>query len=115
MLGAVLIVLFGTIPAMRPTFLVDGKTVELSMTHIIEITMLVVSLLCKPNIDDVAKRSVFQSGMTGVNCIFGLAWMGDTLITAYLPDIKAMTQQFVQAYPWTFAIGLMCVASVVLS
>lgn len=118
-LGAALIVLFGTIPALRPTFLVEGETVELSMTHIIEIVMLVVagvvSLLCRPKIDDVAKSSVFQSGMTGVICIFGLAWMGDTLITAYLPEIKAMTQQFVQAYPWTFAIGLMCVASVVLS
>ena len=75
----------------------------------------VVSLLCKPNIDEVAKSSVFQAGMTGVICIFGLAWMGDTLITAYLPDIKAMTQAFVQDHPWTFAVGLMCVASVVLS
>lgn len=53
--------------------------------------------------------------MTGVICIFGLAWMGDTLITAYLPQIKASAQSFVQEYPWTFAIGLMCVASVVLS
>lgn len=118
-LGAVLIVLFGTIPSLRPTFMTDGKLVTLSMTHIIEIIMLVVagvvSLLCKPNIDDVAKSSVFQAGMTGVICIFGLAWMGDTLITAYLPEIKTMTQEFVQTYPWTFAIGLMCVASVVLS
>lgn len=118
-LGAVLIVLFGTIPSLRPTFMVEGKLVTLSMTHIIEIIMLVVagvvSLLCKPNIDEVAKSSVFQAGMTGVICIFGLAWMGDTLITAYLPDIKAMTQAFVQDHPWTFAVGLMCVASVVLS
>ena len=118
-LGAVLIVLFGTIPSLRPTFMVEGKLVALSMTHIIEIIMLVVagvvSLLCKPNIDEVAKSSVFQAGMTGVICIFGLAWMGDTLITAYLPDIKAMTQAFVQDHPWTFAVGLMCVASVVLS
>ena len=62
-LGAVLIVLFGTIPSLRPTFMVEGKLVTLSMTHIIEIIMLVVagvvSLLCKPNIDEVAKSSVF--------------------------------------------------------
>lgn len=118
-LGAAVIVLFGTIPALRPTFLVDGATQTLSMTHIIEIVMLIVAgiitLICKPNVDCVAKSSVFQAGMTGVICIFGLAWMGDTLISAYLPEIKVMTQNFVQAYPWTFAIGLMCVASVVLS
>lgn len=118
-LGAVLIVLFGTIPELRQMSMADGKIVSLSMTHVIEIIMLVVAgviaILCKPNIDDVAKSSVFQAGMTGVICIFGLAWMGDTLITAYLPQIKASAQSFVQEYPWTFAIGLMCVASVVLS
>lgn len=118
-LGACLIVLFGTIPSLRPSFLVDGKTVSLSMTHVIEIIMLVVAgivtICCKPNVDEVAKSSVFQAGMTGVICIFGLAWMGDTLITAYLPEIKSMTKNFVQAYPWTFALGLMAVASVVLS
>lgn len=118
-LGAILIILFGTIPELRQMTAPDGKTVSLSMTHVIEIIMLVVAgviaILCKPNIDEVAKSSVFQAGMTGVICIFGLAWMGDTLITAYLPQIKETAQAFVQEYPWTFAIGLMCVASVVLS
>lgn len=118
-LGAAVIVLFGTIPQLRPTFMIDGKLVTLSMTHAIEIIMLVVAgivvLCCKTRVSDIAKCSVFEAGMTGVICIYGLAWMGDTLITAYLPEIKLLVQNFVQAHPWTFAIGLMAVASVVLS
>lgn len=118
-LGALIIVLLGTIPELRPSFTVNGKTETLSMTHAIEIIMLVVAgivtIICKPKVDNIAKSSVFQAGMTGVICIFGLAWMGDTLISAYLPDIKVLTQDFVQAYPWTFAIGLMLVSAVTLS
>ncbi len=118
-LGAVIIVMFGTIPSLRPSFVVGGKTVTLSMTHIIEIIMLVVAgvvaILCRTKVDNIAKCSVFQAGMTGVICIYGLAWMGDTLISAYLPDIKLLAQDFVHEYPWTFAIGLGLIASVVLS
>ena len=118
-LGAIVIVLLGTIPSLRPTFLVGGKVVELSMTYVIEIVMLVVAglvaLACKPPIGKVAQSSVFQAGMTGVICIYGLAWMGDTLISAYLPDIKLLAQDFVNTYPWTFAIGMGLVGSVVLS
>jgi anaerobic C4-dicarboxylate transporter-like protein len=102
-LGALIIVLLGTIPELRPSFTVNGKTETLSMTHAIEIIMLVVAgvvtIICKPKVDNIAKSSVFQAGMTGVICIFGLAWMGDTLISAYLPDIKVLTQDFVQNYP----------------
>lgn len=119
LLGALIIVLFGTIPALRPVYHVGAKTVTLSMTHIIEIMMLVVAgaivLICKPNIDKIAKSSVFQAGMTGVICIYGLAWMGDTLITAYLPQLQESCKAFFQDYPWSFAIILMAVASVVLS
>ena len=89
------------------------------MTYVIEIVMLVVAglvaLACKPPIGKVAQSSVFQAGMTGVICIYGLAWMGDTLISAYLPDIKLLAQDFVNTYPWTFAIGMGLVGSVVLS
>lgn len=119
LLGTVIIVLFGTIPSLRPVYHMGDKVVTLSMTHIIEILMLVVAgiivLVCKPNIDKIAKSSVFQAGMTGVICIYGLAWMGDTLISAYLPQLQEYCKNFFQEYPWTFAIVLMAVASVVLS
>lgn len=118
-LGAVIIVLMGTIPALRPDFLVDGATIKLSMTHTIEIIMFIVSavmvLLCKPDLDKIVSGSVFKAGTMGVICIFGLAWMGDTLVTNNMSFIKTNVQDIVTAHPWTFALGLFFVSALTLS
>lgn len=119
LLGTAVIVLMGTIPALRPTFNVGGQVSQLSMTVAIEIVMLVIAaaivLICRPKVAAITKCSVFEAGMSGVICIYGLAWMGDTLISAYLPAIKEVAQTFIQEYPWTFGLGLMAASSVILS
>lgn len=118
--GAVLIVLLGTIPSLRPDFITaDGKTVKLAMTHTIEIVMLIVAAImvttCRPNLDHIVSGSVFKSGMMGVVCIFGLAWMGDTLVSNHMPFIRENIQAVVTSYPWLFAVGMMMVSALVLS
>ena len=117
--GAVLIVLMGTIPSLRPDFMVANKVTKMSMTHVIEIVMLVVAgimvIICKPKVSTIVTSSVFTAGMTGVICIYGLAWMGDTLVSAHLPYIKEMAQNYVHQYPWLFAIALFFVSALVLS
>jgi anaerobic C4-dicarboxylate transporter-like protein len=117
--GAFLIVMLGTIPALRPDFLVDGKMVKLGMAHTIEMVMFIVSavmvVVCRPNLDHIVSGSVYKSGLMGVICIFGLAWMGDTLVSNHMPYIRENVQAVVTAYPWLFAVGMMLVSALVLS
>lgn len=119
LLGAVLIVLLGTIPSLRPDFLVDGKMSKLSMSHTIEIVMLVIAgvmvLTCKVNIEKITTGSVFRAGMMGLVCIFGLAWLGDTFVQNNLPLIKSGVQDLVVQYPWTFAFALFGVSALIMS
>lgn len=104
--GALLVVLMGTLPSLRPTF--DGK--PMAMAHTIEIVMLSVAALiiltCKPNGNAITQGSVFHAGMRAVIAIFGIAWLGDTLMQAHMVEVKAMVKDLVAAAPWAFAIAL---------
>lgn len=105
--STVAIVVFGSIPALRPVF-ADGSSV--GMPAIIEIIMLstcaIILLAC--GIDGIAptKGSVFIAGMQAVIAIFGIAWMGDTFINGNLPGITGAMKGFVADFPWMFAIAL---------
>ncbi len=117
--GAILITLLGTFPSLRPVVSYGEKMQPLSMVHTIEILMLVVAgiiiLACKADAEKASAGSVFRSGLSGVLCIFGIAWMGDTLIAAHLPYIKSGLQELVTAYPWTFSIALFAASTLILS
>ena len=117
--GAILVVLFGTIPSLRPDFMIAGKVSKLSMPHTIEMVMLVIAaimvLTCKANVEKIVSGSVFRQGMMGVIGIFGLAWMGDTLINNNMAFIKDNVQEIVKAYPWVFALALFSVGALIMS
>ncbi|TQE40758.1 anaerobic C4-dicarboxylate transporter [Aggregatibacter actinomycetemcomitans] len=104
--GALLVVLMGAMPSLRPVF--DGK--PMGMAHIIEIIMLTIGALiiltCKPDGTEITKGSVFHAGMRAVIAIFGIAWLGDTLMQAHLEEVKGMVRGLVETAPWTFAIAL---------
>ncbi|QIM62106.1 C4-dicarboxylate ABC transporter [Pasteurellaceae bacterium Orientalotternb1] len=104
--GALLVVLMGTFPSLRPTF--DGKA--MGMAHTIEIVMLSVGALiiltCKPNGNAITQGSVFHAGMRAVIAIFGIAWLGDTLMQAHMTEVKEMVKGLVETAPWAFALAL---------
>ncbi|MDH2924730.1 anaerobic C4-dicarboxylate transporter DcuB [Nicoletella semolina] len=106
LLGAILVVLMGTVSSLRPVF--DGK--PMGMANTIEIVMLttaaLIMILCKPNGNEVTQGSVFHAGMRAVIAIFGIAWMGDTLMHAHMPEVKSMVSNLVETAPWAFAIAL---------
>ncbi len=106
LLSTVLIVLFGSIPAMRPSF--NGTPVD--MPAIIEILMLstcaIILLSTKTNGITPTQGSVFIAGMQAVIAIFGIAWMGDTFINGNLAEITAPIEGIVRHWPWLFAIAL---------
>ena len=116
LLAAVTVVLVGTFPELRPHVTnAAGKASQVSMTHMIELIMLVVSALmmifCKATPDEVIRTSVFRAGMMGVVTVFGLAWMSDTWIANNLPYIKTTVAAVVQGAPWLFALALFFVSA----
>jgi anaerobic C4-dicarboxylate transporter DcuA len=109
-LGALSIVLFGSFPALRPSYPADAGPVQMPMAEAIEMLMLTISALmvlaCGATVEKVARGSVFQAGMQAVIAIFGVAWMGDTFFKANQASIQGPLQGMVQAAPWTFALAL---------
>ena len=104
--GALLVVLMGAMPSLRPVF--DGK--PMGMAHTIEIIMLSIGALiiftCKPDGTEITKGSVFHAGMRAVIAIFGIAWLGDTLMQAHMDEVKDLVKGLVETAPWAFAFAL---------
>ena len=104
--STVLIVLFGSIPSMRPTF--DGRA--LGMPSLIEILMLttaaIILLVTKTSGAKAAQGSVFSAGMQAVIAIFGVAWMGDTFINGNITQLTGSIESVVTDMPWLFGVAL---------
>lgn len=106
LVAALLVVLMGAFKWLRPVF--GGE--HMGMAHTIEIVMLsaaaLIILVCKPDGNEITQGSVFHAGMRAVIAVFGVAWMGDTLMQAHLPELKAAVSSLVETAPWTFAFAL---------
>lgn len=104
--ATVLIVLFGSIPAMRPSF----NGVSMDMPALIEILMLstcaVILIVSKTNGIAPTQGSVFIAGMQAVVAIFGIAWMGDTFINGNIGVLTESIRGIVTEMPWLFAVAL---------
>jgi anaerobic C4-dicarboxylate transporter DcuA len=109
-----LVVLFGFFPTLRQ---LPGQKSPLPMPGVIEIVMLAVAAVMlvatKVPVDEVPKTPTLRAGVVAVIGIFGLAWLGDSFISAnqavIVPAISALTERA----PWTFTLGLFA-ASVLL-
>ncbi len=105
-LTTLLIVLFGSIPSLRPSF--DGNA--LNMPLLIEILMLsaaaLIMLVTRTSGIEAAKGSVFSAGMQAVIAIFGIAWMGDTFINGNIAELKGAIEGVITQMPWLFGLAL---------
>ncbi|RGV13518.1 anaerobic C4-dicarboxylate transporter [Phocaeicola vulgatus] len=104
--ATLLIVLFGSIPAMRPVF--NGTALD--MPAIIEILMLcaaavILLISCTDGIK-ATQGSVFPAGMQAVIAIFGIAWMGDTFINGNITELTGSIEGIVRQMPWLFGLAL---------
>lgn len=101
-----LIVLFGSIPSLRPSF--NGVT--LGMPSLIEILMLTAAALIliftKTDGIKATQGSIFPAGMQAVIAIFGIAWMGDTFINGNITQLTASIEGVVTEMPWLFGLAL---------
>lgn len=106
--GVALVVLAGIFPELRTVASAPDKPITMPVS--IAIVMLAVAALIltvtKAPVGEVPKCKTCQSGVTAIIGILGLAWLGDTFISANRDTIIGGLSSMAQAAPWTFAIGL---------
>lgn len=109
-LATAFIVFFGSFDSLRPVFVIDGETVRLGMSAIIEIVMLsaaaLILLLTRTDGMKATQGSVFPAGMQAVIAIFGIAWMGDTFLQGNMLQLTQSVEGVVRQMPWLFGIAL---------
>ena len=110
LVAVLLVVVFGSVPSLRPSFVVEGETVRMGMPEIIEVVMMAMSALIllvgKAKVQDAVKGNVFAAGMNAMVSIFGIAWMGDTFFNGNLSFFKSHIAGIVTQYPFLFAVAL---------
>ena len=110
LMAVLLVVVFGSVPSLRPSFVVDGETVRMGMPEIIEVVMMAMSALIllvgKAKVQDAVEGNVFAAGMNAMVSIFGIAWMGDTFLNGNLSFFKSHIAGIVTQYPFLFAVAL---------
>ncbi len=108
--GVFLVVLFGSIPSLRPSFEVNGTTESLTMPQTIEIVMMSMAALIlivgKSGVEKVASGNIFGAGMNAMISIFGIAWMGDTFFNGNIEFFKSHIADIVSHYPFLFSVAL---------
>lgn len=104
--ATLLIVLFGSIPGLRPSF--DGKVMD--MPSLIEILMLsaaaLILIISRTDGIKATQGSVFPAGMQAVIAIFGIVWMGDTFINGNITELTGSIEGIVRQMPWLFGVAL---------
>jgi anaerobic C4-dicarboxylate transporter DcuA len=115
--GVALVVLAGIFPALRTVPGGTGEPVQIGMPIAIAMVMLAVAAVIltvtKAPVAEVPKCKTCQSGVTAIIGILGLAWLGDTFISANQEIIIGSLSSMAKAAPWSFSLGLF-VASMLL-
>ena len=102
LLGVLAVVVFGSFPSLRPSFMVGDEIHRVSMPETIEIVMMATASLIL-----LASKAKVQDAVKGnMVAIFGIAWMGDTFFNGHLDFFKEHISTVVTQYPFLFAIAL---------
>ncbi len=114
-----LIVLFGSVKSLSPSWIINGKQVFLSIPNMIEIiafaASFVIVMTCKVRPGLIPKSGVFTGGMGGVVTIFGVAWMTDTFFQAHRQEFIDTFGMLVQTYPVLFGVVVFVMSAMLLS
>lgn len=118
LVGVASIIVLGAFPGLRPTcFDEAGTRYTLDMSLTIQITMLavaaIIATVTRVSVEAIPRTPTARAGFVALVGIFGLAWLGQTLIEANSETVVGGLTGMVTAAPWTFAIGLF-LASVLL-
>ncbi len=80
----------------------------MNTTNAILIIMLSVAtlttIICRVDTDNVLNSSTFKAGISACICILGVAWLGDTFVSANIDWIKETAGTVIQNHPWLLAV-----------
>ncbi|MGL6122232.1 MAG: anaerobic C4-dicarboxylate transporter [Shewanella sp.] len=65
-----------------------------------------ITLFCKLDAGEISNASTFKSGMSACVCVLGVAWLGDTLVSNHIEEIKALAGNLLQSQPWLLSVTL---------
>jgi len=114
LLAAVLVVVLGLFPSLRPSYTVLSGSQEsieqLQMAPAIMMLMLAAAginmLVFKASAVATVKGSIMNAGMVALISIAGLGWLGSSFFEGNRQLIIGSISGVVQQHPWVFAIGL---------
>ncbi|ACY83157.1 anaerobic C4-dicarboxylate transporter [Edwardsiella piscicida] len=105
LLGVVAVVAYAIINS--PSLGLVAKPL-MNTTNAILIIMLSVAtlttIICRVDTDNVLNSSTFKAGMSACICILGVAWLGDTFVSANIDWIKETAGTVIQNHPWLLAV-----------
>lgn len=122
LVGITVVVLMGVFPALRPytvagSEMVDGD--QVSMSTAIMITMIAVAgmtmLLFGASPQTAVKGSVMRNGITAIISIIGVSWLGSSFFEGNRTLLVDGISNLVRLHPWTFAVGLFGLSSMLFS
>lgn len=115
------ILTFGIFPHLMPSFNVNGKTVNVEMTDIVQFFMYLSAainlLLSKINTSDILTSHISQSAFGALFAVLGPGWLGATIFNApnNLKILKNDIGQAISSVPWLVIILVSVVAMIVIS
>jgi anaerobic C4-dicarboxylate transporter DcuA len=123
MLGIALVVLIGIFPNLRPAYEVTTNGVidtdQVSMGMAIMIVMIAIAglimILFKASPEAALKGTIMRSGITAIICILGISWLGSSFFEGNRNYIVGNISHLLQLYPWTFAIGMFLLSTMLFS
>ena len=120
LLGIVAVVLIGIFPNLRPAYEVaNGDTDQVNMGMAIMIVMIAIAglilVVFKASPEAALKGTIMRSGITAIICILGISWLGSSFFEGNRGYIVGGIESVVQVYPWTFAIGIFVLSTMLFS
>lgn len=124
LLGIVLVVLIGIFPNLRPAYevITEGvvtDTDQVSMGMAIMIVMIAIAglimVVFKASPEAALKGTIMRSGVTAIICILGISWLGSSFFEGNRTFIVGGIASVLEVYPWTFAIGMFVLSTMLFS
>jgi len=116
------VVLIGVFPGLRPMYDAAGdgfETDQLGMGTAIMIVMIAISGVTMIGFgaspQAAVRGAVMRNGITAIISIIGVSWLGSSFFEGNRTAIVTGMSSLVQVHPWTFAVGLFVLSSLLFS
>lgn len=119
LVAAVIVVLIGLFPGLRPSYEADGQQQRLDMAPAIMIVMLAAAGINMLFFGAAAKKTItgeiMNAGVVALISIAGLAWMGSSFFEGNRKEIVDGISGLIKAHPWVFSVGLFALSVLLFS